>query len=74
MDLFMTIHDRKEDRDIDLEMTTLESYKEADIIDIDKLTHKCIVYIMRNGLRIEEEFSSDAERQERIDMLNMYLA
>lgn len=74
MDLFMTIHDRKEDRDIDLEMTTLESYKEADIIDIDKLTHKCIVYIMRNGLRIEEEFSSDADRQARMDMLDMYLA
>lgn len=74
MDLFITIHDRKEDRDIELDMTTVETYKEATITDIDKSSHICIIYIIENGIRIEEEFDTVQERQERIDELNLYLA
>ena len=73
MNLFMTIHDRQKDTDITLEMTSVESYKEAIITDIDKTTHICIIYIISNGLRIEEEFSSEKERQKRIEELNLYL-
>lgn len=74
MDLFITIHDRKLDKDIQLDMSTVETYKEATITDIDKSTHICIVYIINNGIRIEEEFDTIGDRQDRIDELNLYLA
>lgn len=74
MDLFMTIHDRQKDIDIQLDMSTVETYKEALIKDIDKTEHICIVYIIQNGIRIEEEFDTIQDRQERIDELNLYLA
>ena len=74
MDLFITIHDRQKDLDIQLDMSTVETYKEATITDIDKSTHICIIYIINNGIRIEEEFDTIGDRQDRIDELNLYLA
>ena len=74
MNMFITIHDRKEDRDLNTDITTVESFYSALVTDVDKSKHICIVYIMRNGIRIEEEFDSDSDRQIKLDELNSYLA
>lgn len=73
MNMFITIHDRKEDRDINIDMTTVESFHPDLIKDFDKSEHICIVYIMRNGIRIEEEFTTYDDRQDRLEELNLYL-
>ena len=74
MNMFITIHDRKEDRDLKTDITTVESFHSALVTDVDKSEHICIIYIMRNGIRIEEEFDSDSDRQIKLDELNSYLA
>ena len=73
MNMFITIHDRKEDKDLNIDITTVESYKKDLITDIDKSQHLCIIYIIRNGIRIEEEFSTENDRNEKFDELNSYL-
>ena len=73
MNLFITVHDRVEDRDIELNMTTVQSYMGKTITDLDGSTHICILYIIDNGLRIEEEFSSTADRAAKMEELDGYL-
>lgn len=73
MKLFITVHDRVQDKDIELNMSSVESYKEALITDLDETQHICILYIINNGLRIEEEFDSVSARSSRIEELNEYL-
>lgn len=74
MKLFITVHDRKQDKDIELNMSTVESYKEKTITDLDNTQHICILYIIDNGLRIEEEFDSVSDRNEKMEELDSYLA
>lgn len=74
MKLFITVHDRKQDKDIELNMSTVESYKEKTITDLDNTQHICILYIIDNGLRIEEEFASISDRDEKMEELDEYLA
>ena len=50
MDLFITVHDREKDIDIQLNMATVESYEEATVVDMDESQHICIIYKISNGL------------------------
>ena len=74
MNLFITVHDRKRDKDIELNMTTVQSYMEKTITDLDGSQHICILYIIDNGLRIEEEFVSTSARDSKMEELDSYLA
>lgn len=74
MNLFINIHDRVLDRDLTLNMTTVETYEAKDIEDLDGTIHICIIYRSNNGLIFEEEFNSDSDRQDKLDELDSYLA
>lgn len=74
MDLFVSVHDRIRDLDIQLSMATVRTYKEADIIDLDGTSHICILYILNNGLRFEEEFDTTSDRDDKMATLDEYLA
>lgn len=74
MDLFITVHDREKDIDIQLNMATVESYEEATVVDMDESQHICIIYKISNGLRIIEEFSSASDRDDKMAELDEYLA
>lgn len=74
MNLFITVHDREKDIDIELNMSTVESYEEATVVDMDESQHICIIYRISNGIRIIEEFSSDSDRESKMAELDEYLA
>lgn len=73
MNLFITVHDRALDKDIELNMATVELYKEKIITDLDNTQHICILYRINNGLIIEEEFNSIVDRAAKMEELNSYL-
>ena len=72
MDLFIEIHERIKDLDMQLSVATIETYKEKDIVDPDGTTHLCILYIINNGLRFEEEFDNASDREAKMDLLEEY--
>ena len=73
MNLFVEIHERNKDLDMQLSIATIETYKEKDIVDPDGTTHLCILYIINNGLRFEEEFNSSSDREAKMDLLEEYI-
>lgn len=72
MDLFIEIHDRFKDLDMELSMAVVETYKELNVIDPDGTEHLCILYLLRNGLRFEEEFDNESDRQAKLADLDEY--
>lgn len=72
MGLFIEIHDRNKDLDMQLSVATIETYKEKDITDPDGTVHYCILYIINNGLRFEEEFNSASDREAKMTTLDEY--
>lgn len=74
MDLFITIHDREKDIDMLVNMSTIESFAEKTIKDRDNNDHICILYIFSNGIRTIEEFDSVQDRQDKMSILEEYLA
>lgn len=73
MNLFVEIHERNKDLDMQLSIATIETYKEKDIVDPDGTTHLCILYIINNGLRFEEEFNSSSDREAKMNLLEEYI-
>ena len=74
MNLFVEIHDRKTDKDIQLNMANITSYKSATITDLDGSSHICIVYKTVFGLIYEEEFDNTSDRDDKLEILDGYLA
>ena len=73
MDMFVLVNSRLDDREISLNMINVTLFESKDVKDPDGSIHKCIVYTLRNGLKIEEEFDSDSDRQDKLNELNNYL-
>ena len=72
MDMFIVIHSRLDDCDFTVDTTTIMTYESKDVIDPDDSVHKCIVYTLTNGVIIQEEFSSDSDRDSRLELLDTY--
>lgn len=72
MDMFILVNSRQDDREISLNIINVSLYESKDLIDPDGSIHKCIIYTLRNGLKIEEEFDSDSDRQNKLDELDTY--
>jgi hypothetical protein len=72
MDLFIEIHERNKDLDMQLAVTAISTYKEIYIKDPDGTIHICILYIAKNGLRFEEEFDSEEDREAKMEELERY--
>ena len=73
MDLFIEIHDRKTNEDLELNMVNITSYKSATITDLDGSSHICIVYKTVFGLIYEEEFDNTSDRDAKLAILADYL-
>ena len=68
--MFIDIHDRARDLDLQLSMAMVDTYKAADITDLDGTVHICILYILNNGLQFEEEFDNTSDRTAKLEDLD----
>lgn len=69
MSTFLKIHDRKQDLDLQTNISSIKTYKSQDEQIKDKTSY-LVVYTLNHNIIIEEEFSNQAEQQQRIDQLN----
>ena len=69
MSTFLKIHDRKQDLDLQTNISSIKTYKSQDEQIKDKISY-LVVYTLNHNIIIEEEFSNQAEQQQRIDQLN----
>lgn len=74
MDMFFDVFDRNEKQMLHVDITTVRTYTEQDLIDRQGNVHYLIVYGMRENRFIEEEFTTQAERAAKITLLQSYNA
>lgn len=67
--MFLTIHDRKQDLDLQTNISSIKTYKSQDEQIKDKISY-LVVYTLNHNIIIEEEFNNQAEQQQRIAQLN----
>ena len=69
INMFLTIHDRKQDLDLQTNISSIKTYKSQDEQIKDKMSY-LVVYTLNHNIIIEEEFNNQAEQQQRIAQLN----
>lgn len=69
INMFLTIHDRKQDLDLQTNISSIKTYKSQDEQIKDKISY-LVVYTLNHNIIIEEEFNNQAEQQQRIAQLN----
>lgn len=72
MNMFINVNSRLDNREIDLNMVNVLNYESKDVVDPDGSTHKCIIYTLTNGIKIEEEFDNDSDREAKLESLEAY--
>lgn len=68
--MFITIHDRRADEDLSTNITLLQSWQSKDEIDKNGTTHYLIIYRLLENRLLEEEFTSESDRDDKLNTLS----
>lgn len=72
MTMFIQIIDRVTNNILSVDITTIKSYSIQNQKDKENNIHYLIVYSLPHNAYIEEEFTSDTERQTKLDELSLF--
>lgn len=74
MNMFIQIIDRTTNNILSTDVTQIKSYSVQNQKDKDGNVHYLIVYSLPNNAYVEEEFTSDTDRQTKLDELALFVA
>lgn len=70
MNSFLSVTNRKTSTELHVNINRIKSYQTTDRLDKENNTHYLLIYILDNNIILEEEFTSDTERQTKLSTLD----
>lgn len=73
MDLFVQILDRKTNKVLNTNVSTIKTYSTQDYVDKEGNTHYLIVYSLITNIYLEEEFDDTDSRTTKLEELSLFV-